>query len=198
MAVGGVIGPIAFVLAWAVLGEVTDGFSHRHDAISDLAADGASTQPAMTAALLVLGVGMVLFGNALRTALRPLAGTAAVVAGIADIGVAAFPVGAGVDRIHGDVATVAYIATVATPLLAVRPYAARGRRAQAGFAAVAALVTLACVIGMRYGSDFGLWQRVGLTASHLWIAVTALTIAVNKARAVPGSGENRGPCGGVL
>ena len=44
LALGGMVGPAAFVGAWAVLGARLPGYDPTQDAISRLAADGAPTR----------------------------------------------------------------------------------------------------------------------------------------------------------
>lgn len=185
-ALGGIVGPVVFVAAWAVLGASTEGYAPARDAISELAADGAPGQWAMTAAFVVLGVGLAHFGRSLRRALRPLAGTSAIVAGAATVGVAAFPLGSPFrDRVHDQFATVAYVALAAAPLLAVRPHVAARRWRLAAFAAAAALVTFGSALGFRAGPSFGLWQRIGLTATHAWVVATAVRIVRPGERQLP-------------
>ena len=65
LALGGVVGPVVFVVSWALAGATTSGYSNVDGAISDLAAVGASTQVAMTISFVVFGVGAIAFGFAL-------------------------------------------------------------------------------------------------------------------------------------
>ena len=70
LALGGVVGPVVFVVSWAVAGTATSGYSAVDGAISDLAATDASTQVAMTVSFVVFGIGVVAFGFALRAGAR--------------------------------------------------------------------------------------------------------------------------------
>ena len=58
LALGGVIGPVAFVGSWAILGATTPGYSPVNGAISDLAAVDASSRAPMTAGFVVFGLGL--------------------------------------------------------------------------------------------------------------------------------------------
>ena len=129
LALGGVIGPVVFVVSWALAGAATSGYSSVDGAISDLAAVGASTQVAMTVSFVVFGIGLVAFGVALREVLDGPAWIAAVVTGVCTIGVAATPLhGWSGDEVHGTFAVLGYTAIVGVPLLAAAPLAAAGRR----------------------------------------------------------------------
>jgi len=178
LALGGVVGPATFVAAWAVCGATTDGYSPVHDAISDLAAVGAPTRVAMTAAFLVFGVGVVAFGCALRTALEGRAWVAAVGTGVCTLGVAAAPLGGwSGDTVHGIFAGLGYVMIAALPLLASIPLAARGRRGWAIASRATGITAALCLAATTLGPAHGLWQRLGLTVGDTWIVVTALALA---------------------
>ncbi len=91
LAIGGFVGPAAFVGAWTAAGLRTRGYSPVTDAISDLAAIGASTRSLMTAGFVVDGIGLTAFGLSMRTAVEGRAWMAAVATGVATLGVAAAP-----------------------------------------------------------------------------------------------------------
>ena len=123
------LGPAAFVGAWAVLGTRIPGYDPTQDAISRLAADGAPDQAWMTAGFVAFGVGVPLFGLALRDALDGPAWTTAVATGLATLGVAAFPLdGWAGDTPHNVAAGLGYVTLAATPLLAAGPLARLGHR----------------------------------------------------------------------
>ena len=127
LASGGVVGPFAFVSAWAIAGAV-GGFSPVDDAISDLAAVGASTRVAMTVGFVVFGLGLIAFGLALRSVLDGPAWVAAVVTGAATLGVAATPLGGwSGDGVHAAFAGIGYLSLVAVPMLASFPMFRAGR-----------------------------------------------------------------------
>jgi hypothetical protein len=171
-----VAGPLAFVAAWAVGGAVAEAYSPVDDAISRLAAVGAPTRPLMTAGFLGFGAGMAAFAGGLRTSLAGPAWVAALAAGACTVGVAAVPLDAGHDGLHGVLAGLGYAALVAVPVLAARPLA-RDHRASAGVAAVVAVVAAGCLLAsLAVAGANGLLQRAGLTLVDAWVAVTALRL----------------------
>ena len=60
------IGPAAFVTAWAANGAATKGYSPIDDAISRLAAVGTTTRPFMTAGFVCFGLAVPIYASALR------------------------------------------------------------------------------------------------------------------------------------
>ena len=119
---GGVAGPALFAAAWALGGAIGPGYSPVHEAISQLAAVGASVRLLMTTGLAGFGFGMLLDAGALRWAVPGPAWKAALGAGVAVFGVIAVPLGSVpmTDEVHGGFAIAAYAALVAMPLLAAR------------------------------------------------------------------------------
>jgi hypothetical protein len=155
-----VVGPVTFVAAWAGLGATTDGYDPTRQAISRLAALGAPSRPWMTAALAVLGAGMVLYGLALRPhRWWPLP----VANGLATLAVAALPLGGTVDTAHGAAAAAGYLTLAAIPTT-------RGTR----LAVLVGLACGACLLASVLVARDGLFQRLGLTIGHLWVVATAL------------------------
>lgn len=173
LAAGGVVGPASFVTAWSVLGATTSRpYSPVHDAISRLAEAGAPTRLGMTLGFAAFGVGLPLFGLALRDEQPGPAWTTAVATGLATLGVAATPLGRSdtVDLVHGAFATVGYVTLAATPWLAA-PHLPRRHAAVARTAAVVSAAALAATV---FAPGHGLWQRVGLTAGDIWVVGMAV------------------------
>ncbi len=178
LAFGGVIGPVVFVATWALAGSVRSGYSPVDDAISDLAAVGTSTRVAMTIAFVVYGLGMAAFALALRDTLDGAAWVAALITGLATIGVAMTPLGGwSGDGAHAAFAGVGYVSIVTLPLLAAGPFAARGARRAAVASRVVALVAAGCLLASTLGPAHGLWQRLGLTVADAWIVAVATMLA---------------------
>ncbi len=65
-AAGGLIGPVGFVGAWIIGGLIKPDYSPVEDAISRLAAIGASTRPLMTCGFVCFGVAVPTYAWALR------------------------------------------------------------------------------------------------------------------------------------
>jgi hypothetical membrane protein len=168
---GGVIGPVVFIATWAIAGAITDGYSPVDDAISDLAAVHASTRVAMTAAIVVLGVGLCCYAVALRVVLRGPAWIAAAVTAVATIGVAIAPLdhSPAVDHLHGVFAGTGYAALALTALLSVAP-------SNGAWSRLAAITGTVCAVALALtltGTASGLFQRVGLTAGDAWVVASA-------------------------
>jgi hypothetical membrane protein len=177
-ALGGIIGPAAFVTAWAACGAAKRGYSPVDDAISRLAAVGTATRPFMTAGFVCFGVSVPIYATALRRHLPGSAWLTAVSTGIATLGVAAFPldVSATIDTVHGVMATIGYATLAATPLLAVRPLTSAGHREAATISLAAGVVAGLSLAATVLGPAHGLFQRMGLTTGDLWLAASAVAL----------------------
>ncbi len=177
-ALGGVIGPVAFVASWSMLGLVKARYSALHDPISDLAGENASTRLAMTAGFVVFAVGMCFFAGAMHSVLRGPAWIAAATTGCAALGVAAFPLhrSSTVDAMHGGFASIGYVALAATALLCAAPLSRRGLHAWARTATAAGVVSAGALALTIVGSLHGLFQRIGLTAGDVWVVASAVAI----------------------
>jgi hypothetical protein len=201
LAVGGLVGPAAFVADWAVLGARRAGYSPIHDAISRLAERGASTRPAMTAGFVAYGIGLITYGIALRQAeLRPPgpepgssitepsraapgpdpagpgpAGYLAVATGITTLGVAAFPLGSQPsEAVHAVVAAVGYATLAGVPLAAANRAKTEAER---NGAVLSGLVAATFLLASAAGAPrHGLTQRIGLTVGDAWVMISAAAL----------------------
>jgi hypothetical membrane protein len=177
--VGGLVGPSAFVAAWVGAGAATEGYSPVEDAISRLAAQGASTRAVMTGGFVAFGIGVPLYAVTLRRTLPGGAWLAASASGLATLGVALFPLDqspAG-DRMHAVFAGAGYAALAVTPVLAARPLWRRGQRGAAVASVLIGAASGFCLGATAVGPAHGLFQRVGLTLVDAWLAATAVAIA---------------------
>lgn len=156
------MGPVAFIAGWAALGARAEGYDPTREAISRLAALGAPNAPSMTAALVSLGGGMILYGLALRP--RPV-WPLPVANGLTALAVAALPLDAGRDTAHGVAAAVGYLTLAAIPVT-VSPHGAR-------LSSLTGVVCAACLLASVLVERDGLLQRLGLTVGHLWVVVSA-------------------------
>lgn len=123
----------------------------------------------MSAGFVAFGVGVPLYGLALREALPgSRAWIAAVVTGVATLGVAATPLDVSdtVDSLHGLFASTGYVSLALLPVLT--------RRTPAAVATTAFIA--ACVALTPFVDANGLLQRAGLTAGDLWIIWSASAI----------------------
>lgn len=178
LAVGGVVGPVGFVSAWLIGSLTTPGYSMAQDAISRLAATGADTKWLMNAGFVVFGLGVPAFGLALRARIAGSAWIAAVVSGLATLGVAALPLDVSdtVDLAHGASATLGYLSITALPLLAAAPLARAGAAVAAKASRVAGAASALCLAATLAGPAHGLFQRLGLLIGDAWIVVTATAL----------------------
>jgi hypothetical membrane protein len=176
LALGGVVGPVAFAGTWFVAGIVKPGYSPLHDPISDLAGVHASTRPAMTTAFVVFAGGMCSYAWAMRSTRLGLVSTAAAVSGLATLGVAAFPLhhSATVDSVHGVFAGTGYVTLAATALGSAAVLTRLEYRSWARVAAVTGAVSATSLALTLLGSFGGLFQRLGLTAGDVWIVTSAV------------------------
>jgi hypothetical membrane protein len=186
-AVGGLIGPAAFVGAWAIAGSIKDGYSPTNDAISRLAAVGASTRPLMTSGFVCFGLAVPAYALALRRWIGGPAWMTAAATGVATLAVGAVPLGMSPtgDLVHGGLATAGYVTLTATPLLAGATLRAAGRRLPATVSWATGTVAGLCLAATLTGRRHGLWQRAGLTVGDAWLAATALAMVIGRPRAAP-------------
>jgi len=177
LALGGIVGPAAFVGAWAIAGATTAHYSAISNAISDLAAVDAPRRVAMTGGFVVFGIGAMAYGVALRSTLAGRAWMAAIATGACTLGVAAAPLGgwAG-DTTHATFAGLGYATLVALPLLAAAPIARLGRTRAARLSVLTGVVSGVCLVASTLGPAHGMWQRLGLTTGDIWIVATATAI----------------------
>jgi Protein of unknown function (DUF998) len=178
-ALGGVVGPVTFLGAWVVGGAVTTAhYSPIHDPISRLAAIGTDTRGWMSAGLVGFGLGVPLYGVALRAAVSGRAWMGAVATGLATLGVAAAPLGRSAtgDTVHGVFALAGYLSLASTPLLAAPSLVRKGQRTLASVGVASCGVTALALVLAATTTQRGLFQRIGLTSTHLWIVASALII----------------------
>lgn len=183
-ALGGVLGPLAFVGAWYVLGHRRAGYSPVHDPISRLAAVDASTRWAMSTGFVVFGAGVGLYATELAAALPGKAATAVATTAAATLGLALTPLDSSVGgSAHAVAAGVAYTALAATPVLAAKPLAAHGNPGAARISTVLGVATgVALLASVVTSTRTGLLQRIGLTIGDTWIFVSACVLFRRKAR----------------
>lgn len=170
----GVVAPVVFGSAWAVAGAVREGYDPVTQPISRLAETGSSTRPLMTAGMAALAAGFL-------AASRPMGRTLGGVTGLAVAGTALSAAGVALTPLHGQqpnlphslFALAGYATLAAAPVVAAPALRGAGRR----FGALASLATggaVGVLLTMTAGSHAsGLFQRLGLTVGHAWVAVAA-------------------------
>ncbi|HUR49450.1 MAG TPA: DUF998 domain-containing protein [Acidimicrobiales bacterium] len=192
LALGGVVGPAAFITAWSALGWRKAGYTPIEDHISRLAAQGVAERPAMTAGFVAFGVGVPLYALALRRSPTGHAWIAAATTGVATLGVAAFPLdGPAGDGAHAIAAGVGYATLAAIPLLAARPLARAGLTMWSRFSWAAGGAAALCLAATTAGPATGLAQRAGLTIGDVWLIGSALALFTGRlGRPLPRPGES--------
>lgn len=178
-ALGGIVGPAAFIAAWVIGALVTEvPYSSAENAISRLAAVDADTRLLMTAGFITFAVGMAGYAVALRRLHDSPAWVAALATGAATLGVAAAPLdrSSSVDQLHAAFAVAGYVTLAAVPLLSYRALHRGSRHGLAVGGLVAAAVTAVALILTATGLPTGAMQRIGLTATDLWIIASAWTM----------------------
>ncbi len=179
-AVCGIVAPLSFISAWLVGGLRTDGYDPLADAISQLAREGAPTRALMTSGFVVFGLLLPVWAFRLGRELDSKAvRNAAVVAGVATLGVALLPLtregGQPQDVGHAVAAGVGYVAMALTPLLAAGPLRRMGYDRAAGTSAVVGVVSALALVGTVLVVDrSGGLQRLGLTVVDLWHVAAAV------------------------
>ncbi len=178
LSAGLIVGPTAFISAWAISGAVTEGYSPIRDHISDLAAIGAPTRTLMN-------VGFSVFAASVAAAAIPtrrLLGTPAAIAlganALLSVGIALAPLGqsdAG-DRAHAVVAGLGYLALAVTAPSAAPVLMKRSRRMGVASVAVGA-VSMACLGLSLARPEAGLWQRAGITSTDAWLIAMGVLAA---------------------
>jgi hypothetical membrane protein len=184
-ALGGVAGPVAFLVACSLASMSAPRYSSSRDAISELAAVGADSRALMTGGFIALALCALPYAMALRSALGGRAWITAAQTGLALLLVAAIPLGrsATTNHYHGIVAIVGYVALAVTPLLAVRPLVVRGYRDVACLGIATATMSVTALVLSDTTPLTGLFQRIGLTAGLLWVAGSAVAMACGRHRA---------------
>jgi hypothetical membrane protein len=174
-ALGGIVGPIAFVAAWSIGGLAAPHYSAIDDAISHLAEVGAPTRPFMTAGFVVFGIGLPVYAGALRASLPGWSWVTAAATGLATLGVAAAPLGRSTsgDGVHGILAGAGYVTLALTPLLAAGPLRRAGRSTLANLSVAAGALAGLSLLATTTAEANGLFQRLGLTVVDVWIVATA-------------------------
>lgn len=191
LAVGGIVGPTAFVSAWAIGAVVND----RHltvvdDAISQLANVESNTRWLMTAGFVAFGVGVGMFASAVRTTLDTLTSIALGATALSTLAVATLPLGRSdtVDGLHGVVAGIGYVTLALAPVAASRSLRRLGRHGLATTGLAAAAVSAIALGASLTSAPTGLFQRVGLTTVDIGIVVVATLVARGRLAIIDGDG----------
>lgn len=195
-ALGLVLGPAAFITAWAVAGSrMPDPYTPVGDAISRTAAVGSPQRELMTSGFLLYAAGSVVGSLALRRAVPGPAWIASAVNGAATVGVALTPLehSSSLDAAHAVTATTGYVSLALTPILAARPLAAAGRAGLARASVATGGAVGACLAATVASDEMsGLLQRLGLTIGDAWLILAGATILAGGSMGAGARGDGPG------
>ena len=176
LAIGGIVGPVAFVSAWALGAFVNDrDLSAVDDAISQLAHVDANTRWLMSAGFVTFGLGVAMFATATRSLLGTATTCALGATAVSTLSVAALPLGASpvVDRLHGVAAGLGYVTLAVAPIAARSSLRHLGHVRLARVGVISSVVAAFSLVTSLTSAPTGLLQRLGLTAVDLWIVAVA-------------------------
>jgi len=201
---GGIVAPLLWASMVIYSGSRHPDYSHVRQYISDLAAQGSSTQHVMQAAGFILpgimtaGFGVVL-GIGIGGAAEGIASALLIVSGIARAAAGVFvpdPLGSTLapsihQRMHNAAGTL-YLLTLSLAVAAWMIASVRGRRSSLWFGVYSLVTVVAAVAapfalirtGIAAAGDIGLLQRVSLGVLNIWmLAFATITLAQrNRAR----------------
>lgn len=183
LASGAIWGPGLFIAAWIAGGFLLGGYSPVEQHISDLAEVGTPTQVLMTLGFVAFGVGVGIAAWPLRRVIGKPAALALLANAVLMIGIALTPTGgsADIDFVHAMLALLLYVSiAVVAPLAAI---VLRRRSIVLALVSLAVgLATLAFLSASLGESRSGLLQRLGLTATDLWLITIAFGAVTGRFR----------------
>jgi hypothetical membrane protein len=190
LALAGIVGPAAFAAAAVTGAPFDNGYSHMHQFVSELAAEGASSRVLMTVGFLTLGACLVVFAWSVRV-LRPAAGALALVIALSGAGTlmaGTFSCDQGCpakghmsthQELHNVSSVITFSTWIIAPLFA--GWQLRGTRL-ARLSIAVGIFELAVAAGLSTFSDrqpddpVGLLQRVLLITVGVWLVLTVLEV----------------------
>ena len=179
---GAIWGPGLFIVAWVVGGFMIDGYSRLEDHISALAAVDAPSRLLMNVgfAAFVAGVGSAAWP--LRNVIGNAAALALGINALFVLGVLLTPDGlsSSTDFLHGGFAMFVYLSlTLAGPLAALT----FRRRGMSYWALISLLVGTITAVSLWISlgeTRSGLFQRLGLTTTDLWLMAVGIAFATGR------------------
>ncbi len=182
LAIGGLVGPAAFIGAWVVGTAVTAGYSPITDAISRLAAVGADTRVLMSAGFLGFAAASIPASAAVRRAIPGSAWVGVLGTGMATAAVAALPLdhSAAIDSAHGLAAGAGYALFVYAAAAAAMPLWRAGRLPLAVLSVSVAVLASATLLATPFVEASGLLQRVGLTSLDVWLVTISSLVLTGR------------------
>lgn len=181
---GAIWGPGLFIVAWVVGGILFPGYSPLEDTISELAAVDAPTRVLMTLGLGAFSLGVGTSAWSLRRVIGRTAALALVLNATLTLGVLLTPLDRSVDTdfFHSGFAFLAYVSLVVTGLLSSPVLRRQGRIRLRRVSLIVGFVTMLW-LGASLGPTLpGLFQRLGLTTTHVWLMVIGWAVVTGRFR----------------
>lgn len=181
---GAIWGPGLFIIAWMFDGLLVVGYSPLEDTISELAAVDAPTRVLMTLGLAAYGVGVGTSAWPLRRLIgKPSAFTLGLNAALM-LGVLLTPSGRSpaTDFLHAIFAVLAYLSLAVAGPLASLEFRRRGLIYLPMVSLAAGLVTMVCLWASLGDTTPGLFQRLGLSTTHVWLIAIGLAVVIGRFR----------------
>jgi hypothetical protein len=200
MASGAIWGPGLFITAWLIGGLTVPGYSPVEDHISSLAAIGAPSRMLMSVGFAAYAVGVGTAAWPLRRVIGNGASTALGCNALLVFGVLLTPEGisSAVDLLHGGFAFLIYLSLALVGPLAGPTFRRSGLRGWAiASLAVGAVTAVSLWISFEETRS-GLFQRIGLTTTDLWLMALGIAFVTSQSFLPPVSGASVGgsPAGG--
>jgi Na+/citrate or Na+/malate symporter len=176
LAAGAIWGPGLFILAWVVGGFMVDGYSAIDDHISSLAGVTAPSRTVMNLGFVAYIAGVGSAAWPLRKAIGNGASVALFLNALLAFGVLFTPEGLSstADFLHGGFASLLYLSLAFVGPLAALTFRRRDLIVWAIVSMVVGAIT-AMSLWLSLGEvRSGLFQRIGLTATDLWLMVVGI------------------------
>jgi hypothetical membrane protein len=178
--VSAILSPLFMIGGWTLAASLQPGrFDQLEDTVSALAGFEATDPFVMTAGFVVCAVGLVFTGVGLKAAGVP-GRVLLVVAGLALLGVSAFPLRAGGDdTVHGVFAGIEFAALALWPLLGARLSRTAPSALRLGVALPVTVVLSALVawfvVALDRGGLKGLTERILIAAELIWPLIAVVS-----------------------
>lgn len=179
---GAIWGPGLFISAWVIAGFITVGYSPLESHISDLAGVEARTRLLMTLGFAAFGVGVGISAWPLRRLIGTPAAIALGFSALFTLGVMLTPVdsSSNSDFLHGGFALLIYLTLAAAGPLAALTFRRRGLLSLSVVSLTVGLATVICLWASLGDSASGLFQRLGLTTTDIWLMAIGVAAVVGR------------------
>ena len=163
-------------MSWLVGGFMVDGYSPIQDHISSLAAVDAPSRMLMNFGFAAFAFGVGSAAWPLRKVIGNEASVALALNALFVFGVLLTPEGrsSGTDFLHGGFASLVYLSLAVVAPLAALAFRRRGLSYWAIVSFAVGLGTAAFLIASNRAATSGLFQRLGLTTTDLWLMAVGI------------------------